>query len=295
MSITDFQTLQLSSAPDRQLALRLFSHPSATAQVILAGAMGVPQYHYEKVARFLNQQGLTVITFDYYGMGASLDRPLRQCRTNMIEWGQLDAEAVIRFAKQQHPELPLNWIGHSVGGQLLGMIPGVNQLDQIITMASGNGYWRRNAPPTRYKAWLLWHLIAPTLVPLAGCFPGRRLGMVGDLPGPVMQQWRRWCLNPDYAVGVEGAAMRAGYAQVRVPIQALAFTDDEMMSRHNVESLHAFYSQAPVELTFLSPAALGEQRVGHLGWFREGYRESIWQQQLLPRLKTSRGQQDVQA
>lgn len=47
---------------------------------------------------------------------------------------------------------------------------------------------------------------------------GRRLRKVGDLPKGVMQQWRRWCLNPEYAVGAEGESVRAQYAAVRTPV-----------------------------------------------------------------------------
>ena len=37
---------------------------------------------------------------------------------------------------------------------------------------------------------------APRLVTV-----GQRL-VVGDVPGPAMRQWRRWCLDPDYVVGM---------------------------------------------------------------------------------------------
>jgi predicted alpha/beta hydrolase len=34
------------------------------------------------------------------------------------------------------------------------------------------------------------------------------LRKVGDLPRGVMAQWRRWCLNREYVVGVEGEGVR---------------------------------------------------------------------------------------
>lgn len=71
------------------------------------------------------------------------------------------------------------------------------------------------------------------------------LRKVGDLPKGVMAQWRRWCLDPEYAVGAEGEAVRAEYAAVRAPIVSISFSDDEMMSARNIESIHSFYSGAP--------------------------------------------------
>jgi hypothetical protein len=40
------------------------------------------------------------------------------------------------------------------------------------------------------KVWFLWSFLAPVLLKLLGCFPGKRLEMVGDLPHGDMSQWR---------------------------------------------------------------------------------------------------------
>lgn len=278
------QTLVLNTDDQRSISLRLFAANKPRAVVIMAGALGVPQGCYEKFARFLQAHGLSVITFDYFGTGASLQGHPRHCNTDLIEWAEKDCSSVIRFARQHYPQLNIHWIGHSIGGQLLGLIPEVNQLTQAITMTCGSGYWRHNAPPTRRIVWLLWFFIAPVSVKLMGYYPGSRLNMVGDLPAPVMRQWRRWCLNPDYMIGAEGQNVKQRYASVKIPIRGLAFTDDEMMSRNNIESMHGFYCQAPVNLQFFTPQELGEQHIGHLGWFRARYQQSIWKSLLLPLL-----------
>jgi predicted alpha/beta hydrolase len=123
-----------------------------------------------------------------------------------------------------------------------------------LTVATGSGYWRENAWPLKRRAWWLWYIVAPLAVALYGHFPGRRLRKVGDLPKDVMVQWRRWCLHPEYAVGVEGDAVRAQYAAVRTPIVALSFPDDEFMSARNTESIHGFY-------------------IGHFGFFRTKFEQ----------------------
>ncbi|WP_165857232.1 serine aminopeptidase domain-containing protein [Marinobacter sp. JSM 1782161] len=276
--------MRLETGDNRHITLRLFEAPHPRAVVIVAGAMGVGQHCYEKFARFLQANGATAITFDYFGTGASLDGHLRDCPTDIIDWGRFDAHALIEFARARYPDADLRWVGHSVGGQLLGMTPNINQLERAVTVACGSGYWRENSPPTKRVAWLLWYGLGPALVATLGYFPGTRLNMVGDLPPNVMRQWRRWCLNPDYAVGAEGATMADQFAGVRVPITGVAFTDDEMMSRRNVESLHGFFRGTAVDLQHIAPQAVGEQRIGHLGWFRERYRDALWQDVLLPRL-----------
>lgn len=278
------QDLALDTPAGYRIQLRLFESPDPRAVVIIAGAMGVGQHCYEKFARFLQAEGFSAFTFDYAGTGASLEGAMRDCPVRITDWGEQDCRSVIELARNRHPGLPCHWIGHSVGGQLLGMTPNVNDLDQAITVACGSGYWRENSPPTRRIAWLLWYLVAPVSVATVGYFPGNRLKMVGDLPPNVIRQWRRWCLDREYAVGAEGPAMRERFGQVTIPMTAVAFTDDEMMSRRNTESLHGFYRNADVTIRRIEPADIGERQIGHLGWFRERYRESLWQGVLLPLL-----------
>jgi predicted alpha/beta hydrolase len=181
------------------------------------------------------------------------------------------------------PGVPLYWIGHSLGGQILPFVPNRERLAKAITIAAGSGYWIENAVPLRRRVWFLWFFVAPLLTSLFGYFPGAKLGMVGDLPGGVLWQWRRWCLNPEYAVG-DGEEVRARYEAVRTPIVSLSFTDDELMSARNIESLHGFYAAAPRTMKRLAPRDVGVSRIGHFGFFRKDFQDSLWQQHLLPEL-----------
>lgn len=285
LEVVNRQDIPLNTDGGHRISLRVFPADPSRSVVIMAGAMGVSQNCYEKFARFLCRQGYTVLTFDYFGTGASLQTHLRDCPTSVTDWGNEDCHAVIEFARRQYPGQCLQWIGHSVGGQLLGMTPNVNLLDNAITVAVGSGYWRENSPPTKRIAWLLWYFLAPVSLRLVGYYPGNRLKLVGDLPPNVMRQWRRWCLHRDYAVGVEGEALREQFASVTVPITAVSFADDEMMSKRNTESIHSFYCNAPLTMQRIDPSDVGESQIGHLGWFRERYQESLWRGVLLPLLK----------
>ncbi|TNC83995.1 MAG: alpha/beta hydrolase [Thalassolituus sp.] len=280
------QTLQTTD-PTRKLQIRLFNKHESKQVVVIAGAMGVPQTCYEKFALWLNEQGMSAITFDYYGMGASVDKPLKQIKTNMLQWGEYDCEAIIRFVRANYPDQTFCWVGHSVGGQLLGMTPSTNLIDKAITMASGSGYWRHNSPETKRFVWALWYGIAPLAVTLKGYFPGDRLNMVGDLPANAMRQWWRWCKNKDYAVGYEGQWLRDQFASVSIPITSISFSDDEMMSARNIENLHSFFTSSERKMIRINPKDIGEKRIGHLNWFRDKFRDSLWESQILPQLKNS--------
>ena len=276
---------QLDNGNGHSLSSHWF-HPAGEARgvVLIVPAMGVEQRFYAAFAQWLAERGFVTVTFDYVGMGLSRQGPLRDLQVDVIGWGRHDCSAMLDAAAAAAGSLPVFWIGHSLGGQILPFVRGSERIRRAFTIATGSGYWRENTRSLRNRAWLLWHLIAPLVTPLAGYFPGQRLGMVGDLPRGVIEQWRRWCLHPEYAVGAEGEAVREAYSAVRTPITAISFTDDEMMSGRNTESLHGFYRAAPQTAKRIAPTQIGVERIGHFGFFRRQFAESLWAPYLLPDL-----------
>jgi predicted alpha/beta hydrolase len=275
----------LPTRDGRALAGRLFepAGPPRGAALVVA-AMGVRQDFYGPLAAWLAGQGWLALTFDCRGIGASRREPLAALEIDVIGWAERDCGAALEWLAARAGGAPLAWIGHSLGGQILPFAPGHERLARAITVASGSGYWRGHAPGLRWRAWLLWYLAAPLALGAAGYFPGRRLRMVGDLPRGVMAQWRRWCLHPEYAVGVEGEPARRRYAAVRTPLVSLSFTDDEYISARNTEALHACYTGAPRTDRRISPAEAGVPRIGHFGFFRAATGARLWPRYLLPEL-----------
>ncbi|HKU45598.1 MAG TPA: alpha/beta fold hydrolase [Burkholderiales bacterium] len=272
----------ITTQDGQQISARFF-HPQGQSRgaVLIAPAMGVSQDYYAPFASWLAAQGFTTATFDYRGTGLSRPRTLRGFDADILDWARLDCAAMVDAL----PQRPLYWIGHSLGGQILAMVPNNKAVTKAITIATGSGYWLQNVPSLRLKVWWLWFVIVPLALPLFGYFPGRALRKVGDLPKGVMAQWRRWCLNSEYAVGVEGDAVRAAYAAVRAPIVSLSFADDEMMSAANTESIHGFYSGAPRTMKRIAPQDIGAKRIGHFGFFRAAFESSLWRGHVLPELR----------
>jgi predicted alpha/beta hydrolase len=251
---------------------------AARAGVLIVPAMGVEQNYYAPFAHWLAERGYFVVTFDYRGMGHSRHGPLKELKADVATWVNLDCVAMVEYAAVRVDGRKLLWIGHSLGGQVLGLLPNRQRVAAMLTVAAGSGYWLQNSPALRSYVWWLWYVIAPLAVRLFGYFPGRRLRKVGDLPAGVMMQWRSWCLHRDYLVGAEGEGVRARYAQVQQPILSLSFTDDEYMSARNTESLHGFYSSAPCELRRIAPSEIGVNRIGHFGFFRRKLGTVLWPQ-----------------
>ena len=268
--------LDVDTADHTPIATRFYApRMPAKGAVLIVPAMGVPQSFYAAFAGWLAREGFHAATFDYRGTGKSRRGPLSAVDADIVTWAEQDTSAVLRALAARAPGLPVTWIGHSLGGQIVPFVPEHFAVSKVITIATGSGYWRENAAPLRRKVWLFWFLAVPIATPLFGYFPGKSLGMVGDLPRGVIRQWRKWCLQPEYAVG-DGPQMRALFANVTTPITALSFTDDEMMSDANTASIHSFYTRAPKKMLRLSPGDAGVSRIGHFGFFRADMREPLW-------------------
>lgn len=251
--------------------------------VLVASAIGVAQRFYTDFASWLSRQGYLVVTFDYRGIGRSRPEHLRGFQADVLSWAKLDCAAVLDAVSAECGGGPVYWIGHSLGGQIVALVPGAERITRVLIAGSGTGYWRENAAAFRPRALMLWYLVAPVSTAVCGYFPGKRLRVIGDLPAGVVQQWRRWCLNPQYLLS-EGDWVRERFAAFSAPITFLSVTDDEYMSERSIESLASWYSCAPKTLRRFSPQDLGVPGIGHFGFFRARFERLLWQDEMLPLL-----------
>lgn len=234
--------------------------------VIIACALGVPQSFYERYANWLVQQGCVAYTFDWRGMAQSAPPSLRGFKAKLTDWALHDAPAVMQLVAQRHPDLPISWFGHSMGGILFGLMPQHPAIDKVVTLGSGSGFNEHLARPLRYVIGAFWHVIVPLSVARHGYFAGARIKAVGDVPRGVVAQWKRWSGHPDFVVS-EGAHVRQAYAGVRVPITAVLFTDDTMASPRGVKAMHAHYTGTQVKHLMIRPEQHGLRAVGHFNFF----------------------------
>ena len=161
--------VSLSLPTGERIALQVYEPAGAVrALVVVPCAMGVAQRYYARFAQWLAAQGFWTLTFDYRGIGMSAPRNLRELNVDIIDWAQVDCASVIDYAKQQHPDAPLFWVGHSLGGQLLGLIPNREKIDRVMTVATGSGYWLENSWPTKGMVWWLWFFVVPITLRVVG-------------------------------------------------------------------------------------------------------------------------------
>jgi predicted alpha/beta hydrolase len=141
-----------------------------------------------------------------------------------------------------------------------------------------SGYWGHWSGFPRLGLFALWHLGIPAVSHLLGYFPSRLLRMGEDLPAGVALEWARWGRRRDYVAGAENGRWRAGFDALRAPLRAYSFSDDHFAPRAAVQGLLSFFRNAAVEHRHLRPADVGAPRVGHWGFFREGFKETLWRE-----------------
>lgn len=280
-----FESISLAAPDGNPIAARFF-HPVGASRgtVLVVPAMGVSQRFYTDFAGWLASRGLLTATFDYRGIGLSRNRDLRDLDLTILDWAEVDCSMVVDALTARAPDVPFYWIGHSLGGQILPFVPNRDRVAKMIAVATGSGYWLQNAWRLRVAVWWLWFVAVPVSTRVCGYFPGRRLRKVGDLPRGVIEQWRRWCLDPEYAVGVEGRRARELYDTLDIPVVSLSFTDDEYMSARSIASINALLGGADLTAKRIGPEDAGGMRIGHFGFFRRRFEQSLWEPILLPEL-----------
>lgn len=266
----------------RELSITVFEPVHQVRGVaVVASAMATPAGFYAAFARRLAEHGIRTVTFDYRTAFGTPEE-LRREDADVDRW-MADADAVLRFVADdaERDGLPVTWIGHSLGGQIIPFLDH-ERIAAIVTIASGDGYWRRNAPALRRKVPFLWWVAAPVAMAVAGYFPGRRLGLGGDLPSGVLKQWSRWCRHPRY-LELDHADASERFAAVTAPITTISLTDDEVLTSASIEYLHGLYTGSEQRRHDVNPADVGLARIGHHGFFRKE-NAALWDEFVVPAL-----------
>jgi predicted alpha/beta hydrolase len=266
----------VQAADGYPLAATLFRPEAANGRAVqIHAAAGVRQEYYAEFARFLAERGFHAVTFDYRGVGRSAPAHVRHIDARMQDWALLDAPAVFDFLHGLKPEKHLV-VGHSFGGQSVAVMPGNERVDALLAVASQSVYWRHWTGTRKLGLWVLTRLLLPAATRIAGYFPGELLPEGENLPAGVALQWARWVHHPRYLVGDLGLEARA--AAFRAPLRLLCMADDRMFApRAAAQGLLDLYPNARKTLDWIEPQRAGAARIGHFGFFRARFRDTLWE------------------
>jgi predicted alpha/beta hydrolase len=276
MEGTNGQARSPSSEPaSRGVAFEL---PADDGHLLGATRYEPDQRFYRAFAEFFAERGVRVITYDYRGVGRSRPTSLRGFHATMTEWGKLDARAVHEYVRRHHGDGPLAILGHSFGGQLIGLVDEMEDADCAVLVGAQLGYYGNWPAAARVKFGFAVHVAIPTLTAAFGYLPGR-FGLGEDLPRGVAEEWARWCRHPDYLASTHPDAI-GRFAGFDRPTLFYSFTDDSFAPKTAVNGLLGRLSAAPLEHRRRGPHDFDGTPIGHFGFFRRNFSNTLWPESL---------------
>lgn len=257
------------------LSATLFEADQTEKVLIIASATGVKQAYYQNFAQFIAESGITVITFDYCGIGRSLKKDISKLDNNAADWGKNDLESVIQYVSTHYPNSKILLLGHSIGGQLIGLAKSSLKLDKLILVAAQSGYWKHWKGTGRLKMWFNWYILFPTVLKLFGYMNSKKISGMENLPRQVARQWSSWGKKPEYILS-DPTIGETFYQEIKVDLTAFSIDDDDYAPREAVDWMTQQYQNAPKKSIHLIPADFEVSKIGHFGVFKERFRETIW-------------------
>ena len=253
--------------------------------VLINSATAVPRKIYRGFAGYLARRGCAVLTYDYRGIGDSRQKALVGYnqpkslvgfKASMADWAALDVTAAVAWMRERYHDLPLNYVGHSFGGQALGLLANNTEVSRALLIAAQAGYWKLMASPERYRVYALLNFVGTPLTRLLGYAPGWS-GMGEDLPKGVFRAMGR--LGHERALSVRRSQARRRcriFRNYQGAMRALCLSDDPWATRPAVELLCSGFTSTKPEILTITPADAGVAKIGHLGFFRPEHRDTLW-------------------
>ncbi|MEH6343560.1 MAG: alpha/beta hydrolase [Bermanella sp.] len=270
------------TASDGQI-LKGFFYPSeqAKATLIIGSALGVPQQFYKHYSNFMSKQGYQCLSFDYRGIGLS-KLSGKGANAELAHWGSLDVEAAIIAAKKLSKEhkvddSELYYMGHSIGGQLLGLAPSSASIKACMFVGVSAPYWKRWPYPRKIFMNFVSYGILPVLSFARNVFPAKAVGLSSiNIPAGCASDWGKWMRDPDYLFGKKFKLNLSGYERINSPILSLCFDDDDFAPHQNVEHILAFFSNAETQNQLVKHGEVNLGNIDHMGYFRAKFEHSLW-------------------
>jgi len=241
--------------------------------MIIAPAAGIAQREYEAFSTFFQQLGYSVTTFDYRGVGESAPAKLKGYNAGLQQWAVQDADAVIRFARSNFQNQELIYIGHGIGGELIGLAQASQYIHRLVLVSSSLSCkklwsWKGRLRITMMKG----------IVRLSnrwfGYFPGKRLGLFRDLPKGVAHEWADWCDNPN---GLFDVFPENNYRKLQVPLLAVSFSNDWLTPENGVKGLLSYFSSACITWHHMDPRNQGLKKAKQNCFFALSMKSTTWE------------------
>lgn len=241
--------------------------------VIVAPAMGCRQKRYSDLAAFLCEQGYIVYTFDYRGVGRSVEQAGAPRGPTLRQWASIDLDTVILAARKQFPGHELVGLAHGVSGEIVGLAPASTFFSRLILADAALSSWAlanwrgrlRLLGAYFYEAACRW-------------IPGVSFCVSRSVPLGVFREWLSWSKLPN---GLFHHYSNNNYQKLRGPVLSLNFTRAPFSAPRAVKALLGQFANAHCSHVRLKPLGPGLKNSGHYPFYDKRLKDVLWKELVL--------------
>ncbi|ESP91420.1 alpha/beta fold hydrolase [Pseudoalteromonas luteoviolacea] len=263
------QEITINCEDGYPLAATLYKPKNVTKGAVLLGpATGIKRQFYTSFAEFLAEHGYGVLSYDNRGIGQSLHGSIDKHTASLQCWGQLDQPAAIEALASAFPQSSYHLVGHSAGGQLIGLAPNAIKLSSMFNFASSSGRLLNMKLKDQFKSHFFMNMFIPFSNFLFGHTKSQWFGMGEPLPSAVGAQWRSWCNGGGYVKTAFGKSVEKHYFdELTFPAMWVNAVDDFIANDKNVQDMMAVSPNIKSQTLTLDPIEYGLKEIGHMKFF----------------------------
>ncbi|MBW8362787.1 MAG: alpha/beta hydrolase [Kaistella sp.] len=270
-------TFTLQTDDHFEITTTLFEPEIADGRVLLINsATGVKQQIYYSFATFMAENGFTVLTYDYRGIGLSKPKKMKGFNASMRIWGTLDYKAMTDYLQKEFPAYRKFCLGHSVGALILGMNEDSAIFEKFIFVGTQDAYIGHLDFKVAVTAALGFGIALPVASHLLGYFPAHWFGLGETLPKGTALDWRTLILNKKSTSRLfekTGDDHSKSLTQASFVIHA---EDDPWVTVKGMESLmNTGYPNLKKTYREIKVSESEKGEIGHINFFRS-FNRNLW-------------------
>lgn len=268
--------VQLVTEDNAKLTAHIFEPEKSNEKLLLINsATGVKQQIYFNFAKYFAENGFTVITYDYRGIGLSKPVKMSGASGSMRLWGSEDYKAVTTYLKSAYQSLEWFALGHSVGALILGMNEDSLLSKEFIFVGTQNAFVGNLKFRTKVEATLGFGIAQPLTTALFGYFPAHWFGLGESLPKGSAYDWRTLILNKNSVNKLLRSTPNVSH-ELRQNVLVIRAEDDTWLTEKGVRSLlNDTYPNLNPTFRLVKKSESSQGEIGHINFFRS-YNRNLW-------------------
>ncbi len=236
--------------------------------VLIGPATGIKRQFYACFSLYLAELGYGVLTFDNRGIGDSLAGKIKHSQASLQCWGEKDMPAAFDFLMASFPKKHYHVVGHSAGGQLIGLMNNAKHISSVFNVACSSGCLKNMTFPFAVTA----HFFMNMVIPLSNLFFGHTkaqwFGMGEPLPKRVARQWQKWCNGQGYVKTAFGKTIHQHlYNDLDMPAMWVNAMDDHIANDTNVADMISVFPKMQAQTLRLRKEDYALNEIGHMKFF----------------------------